>query len=162
MLTAIPPRTAHWIIFAVMLATIVGAWVFETMGYQPCDLCLQQRWAYYVIVPFSFAMAAWNPDWSRKALWLSFLILCASTVFGTYHAGVEYKWWPGPDTCGAGSLGDGLPDLTKPVVKCDEPALMILGMSLAGWNATISSCMAYVAYLGTRLVDDYGSSSESQ
>jgi disulfide bond formation protein DsbB len=162
MLTSLPSRTAHWSIFAVMLATIAGAWIFELMGYLPCDLCLMQRWAYYAIIPFSLVIALWNPSWTRQALWLSLAILIASTAFGIYHAGVEYKWWAGPGTCGAGNLTGGLPDLSKKVVKCDEPALYVFGMSLASWNATISSCMAYVAFLGTRLAGHYGSSSESQ
>ena len=34
------------------LATIVGAWIFEYLGYAPCELCLLQRWAYYAAIPF--------------------------------------------------------------------------------------------------------------
>jgi disulfide bond formation protein DsbB len=81
-----------------------------------------------------------------------------SAVFGAYHAGVEWKFWPGPDTCG-GSLSGILPDLSKPVVACDAAAIRILGLSLAGWNAVISLAMAAVALVGAR---DQGSSSVSQ
>jgi disulfide bond formation protein DsbB len=71
-------------------------------------------------------------------------------VFGAYHAGVEWKWWPGPTTC-AGEIGGGsvLPDLTNdPVIGCEEAALRILGLSLAGWNALISAGLALVAISG--------------
>ena len=164
MLNAMSPRLANASIFAVMLATIAGAWAFQYAGYDPCELCLKQRWAYYAIVPFTLLMTVWNPSWVKQTLWLSLLVLLASTALAMYHAGIEWHWWPGPDTCTGGNFGDGLPDLTKAVVKCDEPTLKILGMSLAAWNAQISATMAYVAFLGTRTPQNLpqGSSSESQ
>ena len=162
MLNEIAPRRAAWVIFAVMFATIVGAWIFERAGYLPCDLCLKQRWAYYAIVPFAALLAVINPSWIKPGLWLATLILIASTIFGIYHAGIEWKLWDGPGTCGAGLLSGGLPDLTKPVVKCDEPAITILGMSLAGWNANISAMMAWVAFKGATFQPVQGSSSASQ
>jgi disulfide bond formation protein DsbB len=150
MLSEISPQRSAAIVAAVMLATIVGAWIFQFAGYLPCDLCLKQRWAYYAIVPLAFLLAILNPSWIKAGLWLAVLILLASMIFGIYHSGVEWKFWAGPGTCGAGSLTDGLPDLTKPVVKCEEAAIRILGLSLAGWNAVISAAMAYVAYAGAR------------
>jgi disulfide bond formation protein DsbB len=152
MLNEITPVRAAWLIFSVMLAVILGAWAFEFAGYLPCDLCLKQRYAYYAVIPLMAILAILQPSWIRAGLWLGFLILLASAVFGIYHSGVEWKWWPGPGTCGAGSLSEGLPDLTKPVAKCDEPAIRIpsvaWGLSLAGWNAVISAAMAYVAWSG--------------
>ena len=50
--------------------------------------------------------------------------------------------------CG-GALGDGLPTLTnEPVVRCDEAAIRILGLSLAGWNAVVCAALAAVALKG--------------
>ncbi len=161
MLNALTPRHANVTIFVTMLATIAGAWAYQYAGYDPCELCLKQRWAYYAIVPFTLLMAVWNPPWAKQAMWASLLVLLASTALGTYHAGIEWHWWPGPSTCTGGDFSGGLPDLTKAVVKCDEPALKIFGMSLAAWNAQISATMAYVAYLGMRPLPQ-GSSSESQ
>jgi disulfide bond formation protein DsbB len=150
MLNSISPQRAAWIIFAVMFATIIGAWIFERAGYPPCELCLKQRWAYYAIVPLTGLLAILKPAWIKPGLWLACFILVASMIFGIYHAGVEWKFWQGPTECTAGALGDGLPDLSKPVVMCDEPSLRIFGLSLAGWNAVISAAMAYVAFKGTR------------
>ncbi len=151
MLNELSPQRAAAAVTAVMLATIIGAWAFEYAGYLPCELCLKQRWAYYAVVPLTLLLAIVNPSWIRTGLWLAFLILIASMVFGIYHSGVEWKFWPGPGTCGAGDISGGLPDLTKPVVKCDEPAIRILGLSLAGWNAVISAAMACVAWKGARV-----------
>jgi disulfide bond formation protein DsbB len=150
MLNTVSARRAAGIVLLASFLTIVGAWAFERAGFAPCDLCLKQRWAYYFIVPFTFALVAVNPSWIRAALWLGVIVLAANAVFGVYHSGVEWKLWAGPGTCGAGLMSGGLPDLGKPVVKCDEAALRILGLSLAGWNAVISGAMAFVASVGAR------------
>ena len=148
MLTVLTPLRAAQIIFVVFLATIVGAWIFEYAGYLPCELCLKQRFAYYAVVPLTLILAVLKPSWIRSGLWLAFLILLASMVFGIYHSGVEWKWWPGPTECAGGAMAGGLPDLSKAVVKCDEPSLYVLGLSLASWNAIISAAMAFVAFKG--------------
>jgi disulfide bond formation protein DsbB len=92
-----------------------------------------------------------NPKTARLGLYLLAFIWIASMIFGIYHSGVEWKWWAGPSTCtGNGGLTGGLPDLTKPVVLCDQPAIRILGLSLAGWNAVLSLVMAAIALKGAR------------
>jgi disulfide bond formation protein DsbB len=161
MLNELTPRRAALIIFVVALATILGAWLFQYFGYAPCPLCLKQRWAYYGAIPLAlvaFLLADRNAAAAKGILYLVALIWIASMIFGIYHAGVEWKWWPGPDTCG-GDISGGLPDLSGPVIRCDEAAIRILGLSLAGWNAVISLFLALLAFLGARA---QGSSSVSQ
>lgn len=160
MLSALTPRNSLFVLLAVALATIAGAWAFEWAGYLPCELCLQQRWAYYAAIALAALLLLSPPGVMRYGLWLLCLLWLGSMVFGIYHAGVEWKWWPGPATCGgAGSFGGGLPDLSKPVIMCDQAALRILGLSLAGWNAVISLGLAVAAGVGAR---HHGSSSVSQ
>lgn len=163
MLNSLNPQRAAVLIFAISLATIAGAWIFEYFGYAPCELCLMQRWSYYAGVPLALVVALVAPvnaGVARAGLVLLALLWLGSTGFGAYHAGVEWKWWPGPSTCGgqAGFSG-GLPDLSAPVVLCDTPALIILGLSLAGWNAVISLGLSLIALAGLR---PHGSSSVSQ
>ncbi len=145
-------RSALMLIFIVSLLTITGAFLFEWAGYAPCPLCLMQRWAYYAAIPLSLILAGIarsNAGIARWGLLLLGLIFIANSIFGIYHAGAEWKFWPGPDTCGGGSLGDGLPTLTNdPVVRCDEAAIRIMGISLAGWNALICAALAAVALKG--------------
>ena len=154
MLKSISPLQASWLLFAITLATILGAWAFEYAGYLPCELCLKQRFAYYTAVPLSLLIAllgANNPAILRYGLWALGLIMLASCVFGIYHSGVEWKFWQGPTTCtGGGSFAGGLPDLTKKAVMCDQPAIRILGLSLAGWNAVISAAASWLAFSKAR------------
>jgi disulfide bond formation protein DsbB len=142
-------------VLVLALATILGALAFEHLGgYAPCPLCLQQRYAYYVAIP-ALAMAMWLLARGRKGLAIALLaavaaMFFANAGFAAYHAGAEWKFWPGPDTCAAAgdALGGGagrglLKDLeTTHVVRCDEPSLRIFGLSLAGWNVLISLALA--------------------
>ena len=163
MLNTITPRRAAFIILFVAFVTIAGAWIFEYFGYAPCDLCLKQRWAYYAAIPLALILVLGGsvaPGVQRSGLWLLLAIWIASAVFGVFHAGVEWKWWAGPSTCtGGGNLTVGLPDLSAPAVMCDQAALRIFGLSLAGWNAFISAGLAVIAWRGART---QGSSSVSQ
>ena len=163
MLNHLTPQRAGLLIFAITLTTIAGAWVFELLGYAPCELCLMQRWAYYAGLPLALAVALLAPrteGLARAGLGLLVLLWLGSMVFGIYHAGVEWKWWLGPSTCGSqAGFSGGLPDLGKPVILCDTAAIRILGLSLAGWNAVISLGLALLALAGLR---SQGSSSVSQ
>ena len=82
-------------------ATIAAAWVFQVAGgYVPCPLCLQQRWAYYAVVPITFALWLGRKGAARpfipSGLALSALAMIINGGLGLYHAGIEWKWWPGP------------------------------------------------------------------
>jgi len=161
MLKNLSVRNAALAVAAIATATIAGAWIFEYLGYAPCPLCLKQRWVYYAGIPLALAVAAIAPgnrNVAKAGLVLLVLLWVGSAGFGVYHAGVEWKFWPGPGTCG-GDLSGLLPDLSKKVIACDEAAIRIFGLSLAGWNAVISLAMAAIALAGAR---DQGSSSVSQ
>lgn len=143
-------RQAFAVIGLVAFATIAGAWIFQSIGYEPCELCLKQRWAYYAAIPlagfFYGAAAAGGRSVARVGFYLLAAIWLASMIFGIYHSGVEWKWWAGPTACtGGGDLTTGLPDLSKPMVMCDTPALRIFWLSLAGWNAVISCGLMLLA-----------------
>ncbi|HEV2574323.1 MAG TPA: disulfide bond formation protein B [Beijerinckiaceae bacterium] len=144
-------------IFVIAFATIAGAWIFEYAGYLPCELCLQQRWAYYIGVPVAALTVAstvsGKPSPVSKLLFvLLALIFIGSAIFGAYHAGVEWGFWEGPTGCTgaipqrASDMSDFMRQLeTTKVVRCDAVAIRILGLSLAGWNAVISAVLAALA-----------------
>jgi disulfide bond formation protein DsbB len=147
MLNRYSPSQISVLIGAALLGVIIAAWIFEYAGYAPCELCLKQRWAYYVGVPFALFMGATKPSWVRPGLYILALLLVANSIFGIYHSGVEWKFWAGPSTCTGGAIAtDGLPNLGTPGVMCDQPAIRILGLSLAGWNAIICAVLATIAF----------------
>lgn len=137
----------------VAIAIILGALAFEYIGgFKPCPLCLQQRYAYYVGIPVLFlALVLLSAEQKKFAMALFFfvsMVFLANSAFGVYHAGAEWGFWAPPTTCGgAGEAlqGGGAKLLSAlknvDVVDCGKPALIILGLSLAGWNALISLCL---------------------
>lgn len=138
--------------------TILAALAYEHIGgYEPCELCLRQRWAYYAGIPaalLAFAFARSRPALASGALAIVALAFLANSGMGVHHAGVEWGWWPGPAGCSggvqvssdAGALVDSLRN--SEVVRCDEPAFRFIGLSFAGWNAVISLTLAALAALG--------------
>jgi disulfide bond formation protein DsbB len=156
----ITPFRAALFVLVVASATIAGAWGFQAAGYLPCQLCLEQRYAYYAGVPLAALItivAALGRPRVLIALGLALLaaLFVVSAGFGAYHAGVEWGFWQGPTDCTgsmvpAPNMDDFLKQLhTSKVVRCDAVAIRILGLSLAGWNAVMSAVMAGVAALGT-------------
>ena len=156
-LAGFTPLNAALFVLVVSFATITGAWIFEWAGYAPCDLCLKQRWAYYTGVPLALlaVVAAFfqQRGMAIPLLGLLGVVFVASAVFGAYHAGVEWKFWEGPAGCTGAmpqkalSMDDFRKQLeTVRVVRCDEVAIRIFGLSLAGWNAVISLVLAGVAF----------------
>lgn len=147
-------RTGGLVLFAAVV--VIGtALAFEHLGgYSPCPLCLQQRYAYYAGIPALFLalvlVAAERPRLAALVFAAVALAFLANAGLATYHAGVEWKLWEGPDTCAAGALqplskgGGLLGDLAKTrVIRCDEAPWHFAGLSFAGWN--VVACLLLAA-----------------
>ncbi|HET9716913.1 MAG TPA: disulfide bond formation protein B [Pseudolabrys sp.] len=155
-----PAVAATAILTIVGALTICGFFFFEyVLGYPPCPLCLEQRNAFYAAVPL--AALLWlgaNYGASRKVMLAGFAVIVAVMLWNTglsaYHAGVEWKLWPGPTDCSGpisnfGSASDLVNRLQNiRIVRCDEAAWRFLGISLAGYDVLVSLFLAAVAGWG--------------
>ncbi|MDP1639608.1 MAG: disulfide bond formation protein B [Hyphomicrobium sp.] len=148
--------------FALLIAagSILIALGFEHLGgYAPCELCLQQRYAYYAGVPLLFlalvALSAGRPCAAAIVFVIVALAFVANAALGVYHAGVEWQFWPGPAACSgsqtittnAGGMLDALQN-TK-VVRCDQAAWRLAGISFAGWNVVASLLIVLLSIRAT-------------
>ncbi len=149
-------KKAAGLAFVLGLATIAAAWGSQIIGgLYPCELCLEQRMAYYYGLPL---LAAVLITWNRLPLTVWYIAMAIVTAIfawgvymGSYHAGVEWGFWPGPTACtGVGEAMDfnALSNMA-PVIGCDVVQFRFLGLSLAGYNALIS--VAIVALLGVAI-----------
>jgi disulfide bond formation protein DsbB len=141
-------------------ATLIGAWIFQYgFGIVPCELCLEQRYAYYFVIPAGALLAiaasrGLETRWVALGLVVLALATLANAGLATYHAGVEWGWWKGPTACTGpmvdfGKAGNLLEQLNKvKVVRCDEVQWRFLGLSLAGYNVLISLLMTALALWG--------------
>ena len=131
----------------VPLALLGGAYGFQYLWAHlfPCEMCWWQRYAHFAALPFALAalLAGRMKDGGRVLVWLAALAIFVSGAIGFYHAGVELKIFPGFTQCTSalsGSASDMLNDVfNRPLVRCDDVQWSWLGISMAGWNAIVST-----------------------
>jgi disulfide bond formation protein DsbB len=122
-------------------------------GLAPCELCLWQRWPYWVAGGFAVLGLFL---WRRPALLLAGLAAASSAAIGAFHLGVEFGWWPSPlpgcqapSATGMASVEDLLRSLAPtPNKPCDQPAYLIPGLplSMAGMNLIYGLSLATLAW----------------
>lgn len=145
--------------FALAVLTIISVYFFQyVMGYQPCELCYAQRNPYYVAIPILLlALIFWSKLSKIMITTLvsaMLLVFLWSTFQAGYHAGVEWGFWPGPNTCSG--MGDGisldqLNDIDgSRVVPCDRASVRFFGLSFAGMNTIVSIFIAAIFALATK------------
>jgi disulfide bond formation protein DsbB len=132
--------------FCISTTMLVSAFYLQYFkNLPPCDLCITQRWFHAFILLYSLTFYI---IMKTKKLPLTLVILGLALVWissglaGMYHFGIELKLWTGPEACSSNLIfsKDLLKDLlNKSPIKCDEIMFSILGISLAGWNAIVSS-----------------------
>ncbi|MBC6980394.1 disulfide bond formation protein B [Caulobacter sp. 17J80-11] len=153
-----------WTLFALlaaaaMLATAHGFQHFA--GYAPCHLCLEQRKLYWAAIAIALPASAWavftrSKGTPRVAAFLLFAVFASEAIVATFHAGVELKWWRGPESCtgGGGSVDiAGLQSLLtggsfQPPM-CDVAVWSWGGLSMAGWNAVIATGLALASLIAS-------------
>ena len=133
---------------------LLGAFAFQHLGgLAPCKMCIWQRWPHGAAVALGLA---------ALALPVTLLMLAGALAtavtggFGVYHTGVERGWWEGPSTCTSGDISNLSSDdllnqiMTAPLVRCDEVAWQMLGLSMASWNAVASFALMLIWLAGLR------------
>jgi disulfide bond formation protein DsbB len=150
----------QWPVLAfVACALMLGsAHAFETFGkLAPCLLCLKQREVYWVTGAVALvAVVLSRTPWAARVRKPLLVLLGIGFLYGaglaTYHAGAEWKWWPGPEACGGGGVAaaDDLVAMLKgakiAAPACDKAVWVFLGLSMAGWNALISLGLGVVSF----------------
>jgi disulfide bond formation protein DsbB len=151
---------APLVVAAASIAILGGAFAFQYIGgLAPCELCILQRWPYVATIALGllgiWAQGAGRSELARGLMALSGIAFLIGAGIAAYHVGVEQKWWEGPATCtGLGSVGS-IQDLLKkiesaPIVRCDEIAWSLFGISMAGYNFLLSLALAAFCGLSIR------------
>ena len=153
---SISARGVLTLALAVSLATIGGALLFQYVGHlAPCEICLTERWPYYIAIPLSLLglVSKARPP----LLWLALIavLFLVSTGLGAYHVGVEHHWIAGPTACTGSGIGvaktvEELKRLmeSQQSVRCDQVQWTLFGISLAGFNFLISLGLLGMAAIG--------------
>lgn len=159
------PFLQRWRLCALLASLLMLAIAhgFQTIGgLAPCALCLRAREIYWtaaaVALAGMFAVRVRGGErWRRVFNATLALVFAAGVALAVYHAGAEWKWWPGPSSCSGGAgavsasqLADLLEGAKIRPPACDEAAWVLLGLSMAGWNALASLALAILSLLAVR------------
>jgi len=132
-------------------AVIGGALLFQYAGgLQPCELCLIERWPYYVSIPLLLLALASGLRRAMTAAILAMVLLLflAGSAVAFYHVGVEQHWFAGPAACTSPATAAHTLEALKAQlmnqqpVRCDVVQWSLVGVSLAGWNLIASLALA--------------------
>ena len=129
------------ILFIVLILSSVH--LLEIFGFEPCDLCLKQRWPWYISLVLAIVPNFIFQHKNSIFLLLISLLLFLGSVFAGWHAGIEWNLWEGPKTCVTQTIdysNNLLEKLksTSPAPQCNQASFRVLGLSLAGYNFLIS------------------------
>ncbi len=156
-------RPIHGMRFAALLmligsvAVIGGALLFQYVGrLEPCELCLLERWPYYLGIPLlvvALIAGKYRTVMASILVYAAALFL-AGTVIAAYHVGVEQHWIAGPSACtmpttepnSIAALKAQL--MAQQPVQCDVVQWSLFGISLAGWNLIASVTLVAIAVTG--------------
>ncbi|MEM7732440.1 MAG: disulfide bond formation protein B [Pseudomonadota bacterium] len=133
-------------------ALLGGAFLFQALGYAPCPMCLWQRYPHAAAIAigvFAYVLRG------RVLPALGALAALTTAAIGLFHTGVERGWWEGPSTCSSQPIGGLSPEelldqiMNAPLVRCDEVAWELAGLSMASWNAVLSFGLAVLWIIAT-------------
>uniref|UniRef100_A0A2A4YSY5 Disulfide bond formation protein B n=1 Tax=OCS116 cluster bacterium TaxID=2030921 RepID=A0A2A4YSY5_9PROT len=142
-------RNGLWLILLLALTAIGTALFYEyVLNYQPCALCYEERLPYYALIAIAiFALA--TDKFIGKALMIGLgILMFLGGLYGAYHAGIEWGFWPGPVSCtGTGLNISADVDLLAlvqdvKIVPCDVANWRLFGISFAGYNTLVSLLIA--------------------
>ena len=162
--TDLPARSLAAAVALGSAAVLGTALAFQHVGgLAPCVLCYWQRYPYWAAIPLALVaalVAGTNRRLAAALLALAAACLVVDAGIAAFHVGVESKWWEGTSECGGTRPASGSLEelrarlLDAPIVRCDEPAWTLFGLSMAGYNFFAALALAGLAALGAARARD--------
>tara|TARA_B100000780_G_scaffold160474_1_gene112150 strand:+ start:252 stop:722 length:471 start_codon:yes stop_codon:yes gene_type:complete len=152
---AFSPRNIALFAAAGSTCMLAGAYLFQALGYAPCQMCFWQRYPHAIASLIGLFLIAIP---SRILMTLGAISTFTTATIGAFHSGVEQKWWAGPTSCSG--TGDSLLSLSgddllatnvlDKVVMCDEISWAFIGLSMPAWNAVLSAVLCVMWLIALR------------
>lgn len=140
------------------LTVLISVYFMEfILGWKPCELCILQRYPYFIIIIISIALTVAkikNINISSKlAIVLILAPIFTGLLIAIYHFGVENSYWRNISACSdqlsnidvnTDNLLSGLNEI-KP--NCSDP-VKIFGLSISGYNIISNILMIMILFVG--------------
>lgn len=153
-----PTRLALAALLVVGLGAVAMALVGQfAFGLQPCILCLYQRVPYVIVAGLSALglMLPLTATVRHRLVAVAGIVFLTGAGLAFYHVGVEEHWWGAITGCAGAPVGQLSMEqfraqILTPHKPCDQVDWRFLGLSLAGWNAILSTILAGLCFVGAR------------
>ncbi|PPR46713.1 MAG: Disulfide bond formation protein B [Alphaproteobacteria bacterium MarineAlpha5_Bin9] len=139
----------NWIIIILFISSgaIITALIAEHFfNKYPCQLCIYQRYPYYLMIMLSLFYFVRNFSLILYSI-ISTLSFFVGSIFALWHVGVEKNILPGLSGCtislnSSESLGD-LKNkiLSQPITNCEDVIWTFFGFSAASVNSILYICL---------------------
>lgn len=155
----IEPTAFAWLATGGALAALCVAWLAQYAGgLAPCELCYLQRYGYWAAIALGIVTITQNGTSRRRGLFLALtgLVLLVVAGIAFFHVGVEHGWWEGSSACvGVSTTGQTTEQMTAailnaPLVRCDTPAFVMFGISMAGYDVIYALALAALTLVGAK------------
>ena len=119
------------------------------LGHEPCNLCKIERIPYIGTLILS-SLLLFIKKWGRIILFLIFILFVFGTVVSVYHVGIEQGIFSESLLCELGgsnkvqNTDELLKTLENTPISCKEVTFTIFGLSLATFNAVLSTIISII------------------
>ena len=128
-----------FISFIIAIFALLFAFYLQyILGYEPCKLCMYQRYVYILVILLSLLGFFLHKNKLIPILLIILFIIVTS--IGFWHLGIEQQWWAASLECSGiteniGSLKEELKNINKrPVAACDQVSPKFLNITLVQWS----------------------------
>ena len=143
------PNVANYLVGLVCCLVLATAYAFEYLAnLQPCVLCIYQRIPYAVAMGLMLVAAILrkNSQFNLILFIATSVVFAIGSAIAIFHIGIEQHLWQGTPECGNFMETDSVEALRKqllaqPIVRCDEVAWSLFGISMTGYNFLISTSL---------------------
>jgi len=138
-----------FILFFIFIAIITAYFIQYSLGYQPCKLCIYERFPYIVSIILLIAILL-NPKYQKITLLILSIVFLCSLFLSFYHFGIEQGFFIESFVCESKSLSESLSkeqlleQLKQNNVSCKDISFTILSLSLATINMVLSFILSLV------------------
>ena len=138
-----------FILFFIFIALISAYFIQYSLGYQPCKLCIYERFPYLISIILLIVILL-NPKYRKITLLILSIVFLCSVFLSFYHFGIEQGFFIESFVCESKSLSKSLSkeqlleQLKQNNVSCKDISFTILGLSLATINMVLSFILSLV------------------
>ena len=137
-------------IFLISFIALISAYFIEyILGHQPCNLCVYERFPYFLAILIVLINFKYNKLEKYLILLLAIIFLIA-TILSLYHLGIEQGFIQESLLCnlekGANILDKDeiLKQLQQKNISCKDVTFQIFGLSLTSYNIIISLLLTII------------------